>query len=185
MRRLFPLLVLLVGAALAARVLFSTTQDNKDDPKLFANRIWTDRSPKDDRDLVLYFVPIEIGSKRSGVVQRASRYAFGGEVFRWSRDKSQLTLELPQQNRKTKLSLRTWSCSNEAPKGFDLCLELSDGQHKQRLYSRKGWRMPKGEDVPVSIAEPPDLSDALPVGCPDCEWTPFVGDLGRLMCAPQ
>jgi hypothetical protein len=61
--------------------------------------------------------------------------------------------------------VRTWACANEAPKGFDLCLELSDGKAKQRFYSRKTWRVPKGEDLPVAVGELPDLGAE---GCADC-----------------
>lgn len=173
MRRLFPVLAILIGGGLAASLLFGDTESNKDDPKLFANRVWAERIAKDERDPVLYFVPLEAGSKRTGVIERASRYAFSGEIFRWSRDKSTLSLEFPQKRNKAKVTVRTWACANEAPKGFELCLELSDGQAKQRMYSRKDWRVPKGEDLPVTIGDLPDLSDAFVDDCASCAPVPL------------
>ena len=177
MRRLIPIVAVLFGAGAAASFFLSGLPSNSDDPKLFANRIWAERMPQNERDLVLYFVPTEAGSKRGGVIERASRYAFGGELFRWTRDQSKLSLEFPQRQGKATLSVRTWACS-EAPKGFELCLELSDGKNKQRLYSRKDWRIPKGEDLPIAVAEIPDLTGVLPEGCPDCaalSWADLAG----------
>lgn len=140
-----------------------------DDPKLFANRVWAERAPRNERDLVLYFVPIQLGSKRPGIVQRVSKYAWGGETFQWSRDGASLVLELPQQQRTAKLKARTWKC-DDAPQGFDLCLELSAGDQKQRLYSRKGWRVPKGEEALPEGLWSLDHPEALPEvgGCTDC-----------------
>ncbi|MEZ4236562.1 MAG: hypothetical protein R3F59_10480 [Myxococcota bacterium] len=141
-----------------------------DDPKLLANRVWAERAPRDDRDMVLYFVPIQIGSKRSGVMQRSSRYAFGGELFAWSREGDALLLDVPQRARTFKVPVRTWKCgTNEAPKGFDLCLELGSGDEKVRLYSRKGWRMPKPTDLPaVAMPLSQEALPSLEPGCPDC-----------------
>jgi hypothetical protein len=164
LRRWLPVLAVLIGVATVAR-LYTLHEVSADEPKWFSNRVWAERSPQNERDRVLYFVPLEVGSKRSGVIQRSSRYAFGGQVFRWSRDKSRLTLEFPQDQQKAQLTVKTWVCANEAPKGFDLCLELSDGKAKQRFYSRKTWRVPKGEDLPVSVGELPDLGAE---GCVDC-----------------
>jgi hypothetical protein len=144
----------------------------KDDPKLFANRVWAERSPRDARDLVAYLVPLEVAGKRGGVIQRASRYAFRGERFGWKRDGSTLTLEFPQDQRTAQLKYRTWTCGKgEAPEGFELCLELSQGNEKIRLFSRKGWRVPKGEDLPVFVPELEEL--------PACEGC-VAADLGEL-----
>lgn len=135
-----------------------------DDPKLFANRVWAERARRDDRDAVLYFVPIEVGRKRVGSVQRASRFAFAGEVFRWSRDGGTLTVELPQTGQVVAVGVRTWACGEEAPDGFDLCLELAQGEHRQVLYSRKGWVVPRGDDLPIAVPDLPDWEGACE-GC--------------------
>lgn len=135
-----------------------------DDPKLLANRVWAERARRDDRDAVLYLVPIEVGRKRVGSIQRASRFAFSGEVFEWSRDEKTLTLKLPQQGRAVTVGVRTWACGAEAPEGFDLCLELSQGEQRQRLYSRKGWVVPRGEDLPLAVPDLPALDDPC-TGC--------------------
>lgn len=144
-----------------------------DDPKLFANRVWAERAPRDDRDLVLYFVPLQLGSKQSGVIQRSSKYAYGGEVFGWKRDGNTLSLDMPQRERVLRVPVRTWACKGEAPKGFDLCLELGTDDDKLRLYSRKGWRVPKGEDLPELAAA--IAWEALPNVDGACEGCAEVG----------
>ncbi|MEQ1507963.1 MAG: hypothetical protein ABMB14_37390, partial [Myxococcota bacterium] len=125
--------------------------------------VWAQRMPRDDRDLVEYFIPIEVGSKRVGTAQRSSRYAFGGEVFNWKRDGAKVVLELPQRQKSITAGARTWACA-DAPKGFDLCLELSVGSEKVRYYSRKGWRVPKGDEaLPTAVVDPGEIE-----ACADC-----------------
>jgi hypothetical protein len=145
------------------------TAGPSDDPKLFANRVWAERARRDDRDIVRYLVPLDLAGKRKGTVSASSRYRFAGEVFGWSRDGQKLTLTLPQERKKVVVDVRTWKCGkNEAPEGFDLCLEIGRGDRKLKLYSRKGWRVPKGEDLPVPIQDLPD-----PGECVDCEVAPL------------
>lgn len=137
----------------------------KDDPKLFANRVWAERARRDERDMVRYLVPVDLAGKRKGTVSVSSRYRFAGEVFGWSRDQQKLTLTLPQDKKQVVVDVRTWKCGrNEAPEGFDLCLEIGRGDAKLKMYSRKGWRVPKGEDLPIPITDLPD-----PAECVDCE----------------
>ncbi|MCB9687342.1 MAG: hypothetical protein H6735_20055 [Alphaproteobacteria bacterium] len=135
-----------------------------DDPKLFANRVWVDRARKDDRDMVRYLVPLDVAGKRRGTTGASSKYRFAGEVFGWSRDGAKLVVDLPQEGRRIEVPVRTWACgATEAPPGFDLCLELGSGDAKARLYSRKGWRTPKGDDLPVNVPDPGEVS-----GCGPC-----------------
>jgi hypothetical protein len=171
LRRIFLSIAALGSlAATGAWWLRAGAELSADDPKLLANRVWAERSPQSERDLVLYFVPLQLGSKRSGVIQRASRYAYGGEVFAWQRDESVLVLEMSQRKQTFRIPARTWACgANEAPKGFDLCLELGAGDDKVRLFSRKGWRVPKGEDLPeVAATLSPEALPALDGACGTC-----------------
>jgi hypothetical protein len=142
-------------AFVALGTWWSTSSAQADDPRLFANRMWVERTPNDDRDLVLRIVAVDVAGRKAGLVNRSSKYAFAGEVFGWSLDgdpqKPVLVLNLPQQKAVARLQMRSWACGNEAPSGFDLCLELSDGRSKLRLYSQKGWKKPKAEDLPVPL----------------------------------
>lgn len=157
-------------AVVAATGLWWTRSDPAaDDPKLFANRVWTERARRDDRDLVLYFVPVEVGKKRGGSISRSSKYAFGGEVFGWTRDANTVSLTLPQSQRTVKMGVRTWACPDKAPKGFDLCLELTQGADKLLLYSRKGWKVPKGEDLPIPVGELQTLPDDVCASCTEAD----------------
>ena len=168
MRRIvgsFALLSVIAGTGF----WWTQSDPTADDPKLFANHVWTERVRRDDRDMVLYFVPVEVGSKRGGSLSRSSKYAFGGEVFGWKRDGNAVNLTLPQSQRTVKLGVRTWTCK-DAPKGFDLCLEITQGSDKLQLYSRQGWKVPNGEDLPIGAAglpiavEMPDVA----LDCADC-----------------
>jgi hypothetical protein len=171
---LFSGLLGIVAVAVGGWWFRSVESGAADDPKLLSNRIWAERSPQNERDMVLYFVPLQLGSKRSGVIQRSSRFAYGGEVFAWQRDGGTLVLEMPQRKQAFRIPARTWACgANDAPKGFDLCLELGSGDDKVRLYSRKGWRVPKGEDLPeVAATLSPELPPALEGSCADCPEAP-------------
>ncbi len=141
-----------------------------DDPSLLANRVWAERAPLTDRDMVLYFIPLKLGKRQVGVMQRASKFAYAGQRLGWSRKGKELSLTLPQRQRTAKLGVRTWRCGKEAPEGFDLCLELVEGDRKVRLYSKSRW--PRADDGPVAEL-PATWSPAL-LGAHDwaCEGCP-------------
>lgn len=135
----------------------STPEAPPDDPKLFANRVWVD-ARADERALAPYLVPIEVGSKRVGSLGRASKFAFAGEVFQWRRESAgAVRFELPQRQKSLVVPVRTWACPNDAPKGYDLCMELGSGDDRARLYSRKGWRKPKTADADADAEATEDL----------------------------
>ena len=163
--------VIILGMVGAGWLVGGFTTTNKDDPSLFANRAWVDRSPKHDRDRVLYITPLKLGSRAVGLVHNSSRYAFAGEWFSWSRNGGELVLKLPQSQRTARFGLRTWKCgANEAPKGFTLCMELTQGDQKRRYYSNRGWRIPRPKDLPQSAwSMNLDSPPVIPERCENCE----------------
>lgn len=158
MRKPFLLAVPVAALGLGYGAWSWWSAEPRDDPKLFANRVWVDHARKDDRDMVRYLVPLDLAGKRRGTTGASSKYRFAGEVFGWSREGGKLVIDLLQEGRRVEVAVRTWTCAaGEAPKGFDLCLELGSGDASARLYSRKGWRTPKGEDLPVSVPDPGEV----------------------------
>ena len=126
----------LTGAlvAWAAGSSFCDSPQKPSDPYL-VNRVWVDRVPKDKRDLVLHFALASKAKRHLGAVARTSMWRIYVDVIRFEADDKTLTLISPQEQTRTKFSFRTWRCKNEAPKGYDLCLELIHEGRKLRLYS--------------------------------------------------
>jgi hypothetical protein len=128
---------------------------------LLANRAWVERMPRSKKDLVTWFVPLELRGKRFGVAQRASHYAFAGERFVYTRDGDHLVLTFQQTERKAKITAKAYECAGKAPKPFDLCLDLRSGKEEATFYSKWSWKVPgKGEgELPAFDLEPLPLAE--------------------------
>ena len=161
-----------VGGIAAVLVVFATwtafespvsmTGGTKD---LLANRAWVERMPKSKKDLVTWFVPMDLKGKKFGVAQRASHYAFAGERFVYTRSGDKLVLTFQQTERKTAITAKAYECAGKAPKPFDLCLDLKAGSDKATFYSKKSWKVPgKGQDaeLPAFDLAPPDDDSTTP-----------------------
>lgn len=114
------------------------TEVTKKNPlALLTNRIWQNKTPKNDRDLAFHLGLFEKAKVRTGLTGHISawRYHFDSVRFRTKGDT--LVIESPQDRTVTHFKSRIWSCKGEAPKPFDLCLELSKGNRKVRLYSNQ------------------------------------------------
>lgn len=128
---------------------------------LLANRAWVERMPKSKKDLVTWFVPMDLKGKKFGVAQRASHYAFAGERFVYTRDGDKLVLTFQQTERRATLTAKAYECAGKAPKPFDLCLDLKAGADKATFYSKRSWKVPgKGEDAEVPAFDLEPLDDA-------------------------
>lgn len=142
-----------------------------EDAKLLVNRVWAERIPADERDMVGYLVPIRVGGRALGMADHSSRWRSRSEFFTFALDGTRLELVFPQERSKVVVKARTWTCPGEAPKGFDLCLELTSGKRSKRMYSRRAWLLPRDEaapdDLPVHL--PADLGDRPVDACEDCE----------------
>jgi hypothetical protein len=162
-----------VGGLGAALLVFATwaalelpTRGGSKD--LVANRAWVERMPKSKKDLVTWFVPMDLGGKRFGVAQRMSHYAFAGERFVYTRDGDRLTLTFQQTERKSTITAKAYECAGKAPKPFDLCLDLKAGNDKATFYSKRSWKRPgEGADGEVPAF---DLRPLEHDGGPALEW---------------
>lgn len=132
MRSVILTVTLLLGAGLLWAAVGADAL--KGQPQI-SNRIWVDRVPSSPRDLTLQLVLVDKAKLRGGVISQVSQWRWNAERMRYKTKGSRLTMEFPQDGRKTTFTTRIWSCKGEAPKPFDLCLELKKGGAKLVLYS--------------------------------------------------
>ena len=111
-------------------------EDEASSAEHFVNRVWLERMPEDDRDMITHLVALDTRDGRFGAVGRSSAWRHVLEIFKWHREDSQLTLFFPQERTKAQFDIRTWDCKGEAPRPFELCLELSRGHRSVTFYSR-------------------------------------------------
>jgi hypothetical protein len=106
------------------------------------NQVWIERVPADHRDQIAHLLMIDHPrARRVGVAGRSSQWRHMIEVFMWRLDGSTLDLAFPQDRVRSRLQARTWDCEGDAPEPFELCLELSRGDRKVRMYSRHEWEV--------------------------------------------
>ncbi len=104
--------------------------------KHLTNRLWVNKVAKGPRDMVFHLALMGRTKRRIGFVLNASRFRFMGEFLRYKLDGHRLTLKLPQDKAELTFKVRTWACK-EAPKPYDLCLELKRDDHTMVLYSQR------------------------------------------------
>ena len=108
--------------------------------ELLFNRVWLERMPRAEREMVRNLALVQHGERKMGVTARASRWRVQADLFRWRMDgEDRLETRFPQDGRQATFNVRAWYCAKEAPKPFELCLELSRGGRTRRLYSREDW----------------------------------------------
>lgn len=112
------------------------------------NRVWADRVPKSRRDVVLHFALATKAKRNLGFVARHSLWRMYIDVVRFEVDERAVTVVSPQEQTRTRFTYRTRKCKGEAPKGFDLCLDLSRGGRTLRLYSKADAAF--AEDAPLA-----------------------------------
>ena len=108
---------------------------------LLANRVWIDHMPTTSREFTASMVLIQHRKGRVGALSRASQWRARIEGMRWQRDGDRLRVHFPQDDVRSEVKVRVWRCEEEAPRPFELCLELSDGERAMRLYSREDWEV--------------------------------------------
>lgn len=114
------------------------------------NQVWIERMPSDARDQINHFVLVRHPEGRIGAVGKSSQWRHFFELFMWGLEGEKLSVFLPQEQRKAQLRVRTWECAGEAPKPFELCLELGNDKRSVTMYSRKDW-----------IIDPKNVSESI------------------------
>lgn len=104
--------------------------------KHLTNRQWVNKVPDGPKDMVFRLILLGRIKRKMGVVMNASNYRFIGDVIGYRVEGNRLTLTIPQDDAEVTFIARTWPCKN-APKPFDLCLELKRGRQSIILYSQR------------------------------------------------
>lgn len=129
-----------VALAAGAWALWPSSEAEVAKADKLANQVWIDRVPENDRDMITHLLLLDHPrAKNFGVIGHSSQWRHHIEVARWRLDGNTLGLFFPQERHKARLKARTWSCEGEAPAPFDLCLELSRGDRKLKMYSHHDW----------------------------------------------
>jgi hypothetical protein len=152
-RRWVLLAVAGVAAWQAARLFIARRASTQ---KLI-NQLWVERMPAHPRDMVWHFLAIDQDGRHLGAIGQASRWRVHTDGFIWRQQGDEITFVTPQNRCKSTLKARTWKCAGEAPKPFDLCLELASKDKRFRYYSRREWVIRpgghlEGDDLPAAGA---------------------------------
>lgn len=141
--------------------------------QFLTNRVWVDKAATHPRDMVLRFALLGQVKRKVGLVMASSQYRFGGDIVHYRLDADRLTLIIPQTNQRATFKARTWACK-DAPKPFDLCLELTHGGRSTILYSeRKSAFGSRAVDIPLLEAAMMDPNADEVAACEGCtEHTP-------------
>lgn len=174
-RRSFVGVVVLAVCGLAGwQIATCGANEEADAASLAINRPWLERVPRGERDVVAHFLLLDHPRARIGLLGRSSRWRHDFELFRWALEAERLQLHFPQSGNKEKRTVRVRRCEGEAPRPFDLCLELVADGGSERYYSRGDWKI-EPRDAAASLAElrqdVPELAGVpLPPGTDDPGW---------------
>lgn len=142
-----------------------------DDTAYLTDRLWIERMPDDDRDMVGKLAVVRsVDHGRFGVTELGSVWRHHSEVFRWRLDGNVLHTAWPQDGERVSIELRTRECEGQAPDPFELCLDFVDGGRTITLYSRHDWVVRprrEGEDIvddPLVRGWIDSVQQALPSG---------------------
>jgi hypothetical protein len=126
--------------------------------KQLVNQVWIERMPKDQRDMIGHLVLVDMPEGRVGAAGKSSQWRIMVELFQWGLEGKRLSVFFPQERVKAQLEVRTWACEGEAPKPFELCLEVSNGRRKAVFYSMEEWHI-EPDRAEASLA---DLRETYP-----------------------
>jgi len=130
------------------------------------NRVWLERLPKSGRDIIGHFVMVDHEGKRFGATGRSSRWRHDVEVFKWALEEDRLVQVFPQTRSKVKSKVVAGRC--DAPRPFDMCLELTSQGGSKKFYSRHDWVIEPGETADGWADDHPELAGFLGVACTGC-----------------
>jgi hypothetical protein len=138
--------VLLAIGAAAVWQLASVFTTRRAPTEKLINQLWVERLPTNPRDMVWHLVALDRNGRHFGALGRASRWRVHSDGFVWRQQGDQFSFVTPQNRCRSTLKTRTWKCEGQAPKPFDLCLELVGHGNHYRYYSRSDWTInPRGQ----------------------------------------
>jgi hypothetical protein len=142
MKKLVLLVVL--GAVAASVWSWNRTAEPLDSDRLFANRVWIDHIPRNERDTINVFVAVSEHS--IGAFQATSAWRGAFEAFRYEASGGDLRLLYPQTGDRERVRTKARRCSDG---GMDFCLEKIDGASRgvKKYYSREGWEIDSTRDL--------------------------------------
>ena len=157
----------------------STQRDR--DSALLADRVWINRLPRDDRDMIGKLVLMTTPQGKFGVIDRGSVWRHVVEVFTWKRKGRNIRMFFPQERERMRVLTHTYPCPDEAPGPLELCLDLEVQDrhgyaHSVRMYSRYDWKVGEDDQSRAVLASrlanhhvslPAELSPAAPSVTPD------------------
>jgi hypothetical protein len=163
--------VLFLVLAVAVAVLYfgwDTFFADRNRIERLSNQVWIDHAPRNERDVVRHLVLLERANRRLGVAGQASRFRLQQDMLVWNVEGNNLRVLLLQDQQRVTVQARTWTCVGEAPKPFELCLELKRGDRAVRYYSKREWVVrPRGDGVAADVSwlEPAwDVALGVPAG---------------------
>jgi len=131
-------LTLAIGGIAVWQVVRYFTAHRSGTEKLL-NQVWVERMPGNPRDMVWHFIALDHDGRHTGVLGRSSRWRVISDRLLWRQEGNRITLFTPQNRCRSTLEARTWKCAGEAPRPFELCLQLEGGGKRYRYYSRNDW----------------------------------------------
>lgn len=176
-------IALLSAMGIAGALYFQCGTDEdqrKPKDKYLLNRVWTKKIPgsSNARSTTFRLALLDKAKQRLGFVSDMSSWRVYAELLRYRVERNRLTVEFPQNNLKHTFSFRTWRCK-DAPKPFDLCLELKGKEGRTVLYSREDaiLAQTKGDLTALSPAlwsntdpwNDPAVQTVLQDPCEDCQ----------------
>jgi hypothetical protein len=141
MKKLVLLVVL--GAVAASVWSWKRTAEPLDSNKLFADRVWIDHIPRNERDTINVFVAISEHSV--GAFQATSAWRGAFEAFRYEASDGELRVLYPQTGDRERARVKARRCNDGQ---MDFCLEI-DGASRgvKKYYSREGWEIDSARDL--------------------------------------
>jgi len=115
--------------------------------RLLVDRVWIDHVPHSDTDTIQVFAALS--DQALGVFQAASQWRGSTELFRFEAHGAELRILYPQTGERETVRAKARRCEE---RGMDYCLEL-DGASRgvKRYYSRKGWEIGRGTELPAVV----------------------------------
>ena len=158
------LAVALVGAGIFGAYRLGTSLFGDDTEteatRHVVNQVWLERMPESQRDMIGHLLLVDHPEGKIGVAGKSSRWRHFVELFVWKLQGSKLSVYFPQEEGRAELKVKSWRCEGEAPKPFQLCLEVSNGRRTAHFYSRDDWKV-EPHDAAASLQEIAEESPEL------------------------